>query len=346
MQVAGAPKRGSTRGRACERRDFGSQLWTRSIGVDSLGEGRILAVRAPGARKLVYLPALMKIIDAFSAARRSYSFEFFPPKDEAGLERLFQTISELQPYEPTYVSVTYGAGGSTRKLTVDLVRRIKAETGIEAMAHLTCVGAAREQIADVCDQLVASGIRNVLPLRGDPPKGLDCFVRPEGGFAHAAELIAYLRSHYDFCLAAACYPEKHPEAPDLDTDLRHLKSKVDAGADFLITQLFFDNRDYFGFVERVRALGIDKPIIAGIMPITNLSQVKRFTAMCGAKIPAPLLARLEACDGDADRVRQVGVEHATEQCRELLARGAPGIHFYTLNRSPATVQILRALRDG
>jgi methylenetetrahydrofolate reductase (NADPH) len=286
----------------------------------------------------------MKIIDKLRRERPAFSFEFFPPKDEAGVEQLFQTVTELRPYAPTYVSVTWGAGGSSRRLTVELVRRIKQETGIEAMAHLTCVGSTQQDIADVLEQLRAAGIENVLPLRGDPPKGETKFVKTDGGFGNAAELVTFIRSGHDFCLGGACYPEKHQEAVDLETDLRHLKAKVDAGADFLVTQLFFDNKDYFAFVERARALGIDCPIVAGIWPITNLSQIQRITGMCGATIPAALLAKLEAARGDADAVRAIGVAHATEQCRELVARGVPGIHFYTLNRSHATVEILDALK--
>jgi methylenetetrahydrofolate reductase (NADPH) len=275
-----------------------------------------------------------------------FSFEFFPPKDQEGVERLFETIAELRPYAPAYVSVTYGAGGSTRRLTVELVQRIKRESGIEAMAHLTCVGATREEIAGVLDELATAAIENVIALRGDPPRGATSFVRTEGGFGYAAELIAFARARYDFCLAAACYPEKHQEASEADSDLRHLREKVDAGVDFLITQLFFDNRDYFSFVERARAIGVTVPIIPGIMPITNLAQIKRITSLSGGRIPAELLGRLEAVAADPDAVRAIGVDHATEQCRGLVAGGAPGVHFYTLNRSLATRHILDRLRKG
>ncbi len=285
----------------------------------------------------------MKIVDALLGPEPAFSFEFFPPKDDEGVSRLFETLAELRHYQPTYVSVTYGAGGSTRNLTVDLVRRIKAELGLEAMAHLTCVGASSDELAQVLDSLRAAGIENVLPLRGDPPRGESAFVRTEGGFGNASELCAFIRERFDFCLAGACYPEKHPEAPSAEIDLDHLKKKVDAGADFLITQLFFDNQDYFRFVERARSRGITVPIVAGIMPITNVAQVKRFTQMCGATIPQKLLSRLERDDEPA-AVRAVGVEHATEQCRELIRGGAPGVHFYTLNRSHATREILDNLR--
>lgn len=286
----------------------------------------------------------MKIIHKLKPGQPAFSFEFFPPKDEAGVEQLFSTVQDLSTYNPTYVSVTWGAGGSTQKLTIELVRRIKQETGIEAMAHLTCVGATSQDIASVLEQLRAAGIENVLPLRGDPRKGETKFVKTDGGFGNAGELVAFIRGSYDFCLAGACYPEKHPEALDLDTDLRHLKGKVDAGVDFLITQLFFDNADYFRFVERARALGITRPIVAGIWPITNLSQIQRITDLCGSRIPEPLLSKLKAASGDAEAVRSIGIAHATEQCRDLIARGAPGIHFYTLNRSHATVEILKALK--
>jgi len=286
----------------------------------------------------------MKIIDKLALQQPSFSFEFFPPKDEPGTEQLFRTVSELRRYEPSYVSVTWGAGGSTRRLTLDLVARIKAEAGIDAMAHLTCVGASRGDIAQILEQMQRTGIENVLPLRGDPPRGQTNFVRPENGFGHASELIEFIRSGHDFCLAAACYPEKHPEASDASSDLENLKRKVDAGVDFLITQLFFDTADYFSFVEKARAQGIRRPIIPGIMPITNFSQVQRLSAMCGARIPADLAVELEAANDDGARIRAIGVRHATEQCRALLEGGAPGIHFYTLNRSTATVQILEALR--
>lgn len=288
----------------------------------------------------------MKIVDKLKGPEPAFSFEFFPPKDDEGVERLFETISELRPYSPAYVSVTYGAGGSTRDLTVDLVRRIQNELGIDAMAHLTCVGATAEQLGQVLFQLKSAGIQNVLPLRGDAPKGESTFVATDGGFSYASELVTYCKERFDFCLAGACYPEVHPDAPDASTDLDNLKRKVDAGAEFLITQLFFDTADYLRFVERARAGGISVPIIAGIMPITNVAQIKRFTQMCGARIPQALLNRLEPIQEDRSAVRQIGVEHATSQCAELLVQGAPGVHFYTLNRSLATREILDNLRAG
>ena len=287
----------------------------------------------------------MKIIDILNTGRRTVSFEFFPPKDDAGFDDLFKTIASLKPLEPSYVSVTYGAGGSTRRKTVDLVKKIKHEIGIEAMAHLTCVGAGREEIAGVLDELEAGGIENVLPLRGDPPRGEERFVKHEDGFAYASELTEFIRPRYSFCLAGACYPEAHPEAPDAATDLDNLQRKVDAGVDFLITQLFFSNDDFLRFRDSTAARGITIPILAGIMPIRSLKQVKRFTNMCGATIPADLLTKMEAVEDDLEAVRQLGTYHAAEQCAELLEAGVAGLHFYTLNRSTATRAIYQQIKS-
>jgi methylenetetrahydrofolate reductase (NADPH) len=286
----------------------------------------------------------MKIIDLLGRGAPAFSFEFFPPKGEAGMAVLFETLADLRDYRPSYVSVTYGAGGSTRELTVELVRRIKHELGMEAMAHLTCVGATQAEIGQVLDSLRAAGIDNVIALRGDPPKGETEFQRTAGGFAHASELVTFVRQNYGFCIAGACYPESHPEAVSAEQDLAALKVKVDSGAQFLITQLFFEADAYFRFVERARQVGITVPIVAGIMPITNVAQIKRFTSMCGASIPAELLAELELHENDQKKVREIGVRSAVELCTKLLLGGVPGIHFYTLNRSHATREILDALR--
>ena len=213
------------------------------------------------------------------------------------------------------------------------------------MAHLSCTGHTRDEIAAILDQLAAAGVANVLPLRGDPPKG-EPFRPVPGGFAHAADLVAFIRERWGFCLAGACYPEVHPDAASAEEDLAHLQTKVGAGVSFLITQLFFDNADYFAFVAKARAAGITLPIVPGIMPIVDVAGVKRMTAMCGARLPEELGGKLAAADGDPDAVLAVGIEHAIAQCRDLLRRGAPGVHFYTLNRSPATRQILSALRAG
>lgn len=286
----------------------------------------------------------MRIRDLLATDRPSFSFEFFPPKTPAGVETLFATIAELQSLAPTFVSVTYGAGGSTRDLTIDLVGRIKRETGLEPMAHLTCVGHDRGEIATVLQRLADRGIENIMALRGDPPKGATEFIRPEGGFGYAAELIGFIRETADFCLGAACYPEVHPECQDRDQDLRNLVAKVQAGPDFLVTQLFFDNDHYFDFVDRAHAAGITLKIIPGIMPVTNVAQLERFTSMCGAVIPDRLRARLAEC-ADEEAVIATGIEYATEQCHDLLRRGAPGLHFYTLNRSTSTTAIMRNLSE-
>jgi len=286
----------------------------------------------------------MKIKAILEKVRPSFSFEFFPPKDTEGFDKLFTTITQLKPCQPTYVSVTFGAGGSTRTKTIDLVGRIKNEIGLESMAHLTCVGSDQEYIADILDTLQAQGIQNILALRGDPPQGQEEFEKPENGFSYANELVAFIRANYDFCIGVAGHPEGHMECPNKKEDLDHLKRKVDAGADFIVTQLFFDNRFYFDFIDRAQNLGIQVPIIPGIMPILNVKQVQRFTKMCGSTIPAWLMERLEAVQDDPETVRQLGIDHATEQCEHLLQEGAPGIHFYTLNRSKATLKILESLK--
>lgn len=287
----------------------------------------------------------MRIAALFQRPEPVFSFEFFPPKTPQGVQNLYRTIEQLRDLQPAFVSVTYGAGGSTRELTLDLVSRIKSEIGLEAMAHLTCVGSGREHLRAVLDELRRRGIENVLALRGDPPRDQPEFVPAPDGFRYASELVSFIRDNaYDFCLGGAGYPERHVECADADSDLRNLAAKVAAGLDFVITQLFFDNRDYFAFVERARQAGIAVPIVAGIMPITNLAQIERFTRMCGAGIPADLMGRLEAVRDDEEAVRRIGIEHATEQCHGLIAGGAPGIHFYTLNQSPATQAILRSLR--
>jgi methylenetetrahydrofolate reductase (NADPH) len=286
----------------------------------------------------------MRIAEAFSTGRPLFSFEFFPPKTEEGVESLFRNAADLAQLEPSFVSVTYGAGGSTRSLTLDLVTRIKRELGLETMAHLTCVGHSAGEVEEILDDLHGRGIENVLPLRGDPPRGQDQFERPVDGFGQAQELVRFIRPRYDFCLGGACYPEKHPEAPDSDTDLLHLKEKVDSGVDFLLTQLFFDADDYFAFVERARSAGIDLPIVPGVMPVTNVSQIQRFTSMCGARIPERLHQRLGEVQDDDRAVVAAGIDWATEQCERLLRGGAPGIHFYTLNRSQSARAVLENLR--
>jgi methylenetetrahydrofolate reductase (NADPH) len=287
----------------------------------------------------------MKIRYRLNPSNPCFSFEFFPPKTDEGTRALLKTLEELAPLEPGFVSVTYGAGGSTRDRTVDLVTQIKRNTGITAMAHLTCVGHDREELRTLLRRLSEAGVENVLALRGDPPAGTAAFVANEGGFHYASELVELIRSDdFNFCVGGACYPEGHVETVSREEDLANLKRKVDAGLDFVITQLFFDNAFYFDFVERAHRAGINVPIVPGIMPITNYEQLQRFTRMCGATVPMRLALQLERVKDQPEALMQLGVAHATVQCMELLARGVPGIHFYTLNKSPATRMIVGALR--
>ncbi|HSV15588.1 MAG TPA: methylenetetrahydrofolate reductase [NAD(P)H] [Tepidisphaeraceae bacterium] len=271
------------------------------------------------------------------------SFEFFPPKTDAGFQSLFQTIDDLKSIRPSYVSVTYGAGGSTREKTVNLVERIQRELGIRSMAHLTCVGHTATEIGSILNDIWKAGIRNVLALRGDPPAGQSQFIATEGGFANADALVKFVAERHPFCIGVAGYPEGHPQCLNKTRDLEHLKRKVDNGANFVVTQLFFDNEDFYRFRDAARAIGIKAPIVAGIMPITNVAQIKRFIGMCGAKIPNPLLLKLETVEADAEAVHAAGVEYAIQQCNDLIGNGVDGIHFYTLNKSKATVQICKSL---
>jgi methylenetetrahydrofolate reductase (NADPH) len=287
----------------------------------------------------------MRIDQILETTRPVYSFEFFPPKTDEGRRNLEDALGELKKDEPDYASVTYGAAGSTRERTVEVTKWIKEDLGLEAMAHLSCVGEPVERLREILDEIAAAGIDNVLALRGDPPRGETEWTPHPDGLEHSVDLIELIRSNYEFSVGATCFPEVHPEAADLDHDLRYLKRKVDAGATFLITQLFFDNEDYFRFVDSARDYGIDLPIIAGIMPITNFDQIKRFTNLCGATIPPALYEQLEARNAEGEEaVAELGVAYATLQCADLLSRGAPGIHFYTLNKSPATRAILSALK--
>jgi methylenetetrahydrofolate reductase (NADPH) len=289
----------------------------------------------------------MRIDKLFGLGLPTISFEFFPPKNEGGWAQLYQAIGELHSLKPSYVSVTYGAGGSTREKTVDLVSRIQNELKIRSMAHLTCVGHTAEEIGKILDDLWAEGIRNVLALRGDPQAGQTNFVPTAGGFSNADGLVNYIKtrpSGQDFCVGVAGYPEGHPQCLNLTRDMEHLKRKVDNGSNFVVTQLFFDNADFYRFRDQARSAGIKVPLVAGIMPILNVGQIKRFVSMCGSKIPHPLLTKLEGLEGDAEAVYQSGVDYAIGQCKDLLDNGCEGIHFYTLNRSKATVQIVKALK--
>ena len=282
----------------------------------------------------------MRIADLYARTEPVFSFEFFPPKTDAGYQSLYRTISELKRLDPGFVSVTCGAAGNTRKKTADLVARIQRDIGLTAMAHMVCTGTTRDELEVTLASMRDDGVENVLALRGDPPRDQPDWRPVEGGFAHANELAAFLRERFDFCIGGACYPEKHPESPSPEADLERLVGKVAAGAEFLITQLFFDDADYWSFVGRARDAGIEVPIVPGIMPVISHANLQRMaTLSAGTRIPEALEAGLAEAGDDPERALDVGVDWATEQSRELLERGAPGIHFYTLNRSPATRRV-------
>ncbi len=285
----------------------------------------------------------MRIDQLLGRGKPTLSFEFFPPKTDAGFTNLFATVEALRPLHPSYVSVTYGAGGSTRQKTVSLVERIQNQIDLRAMAHLTCVGHTSTELGEIVDELWNKGVRNILALRGDPPAGQSTFTTVDGGFGYAGELVKHIASRHDFCIGVAGYPEGHPQCLNRTRDLEHLKAKIEAGAQFIVTQLFFDNGKFYRFRDEARAMGIDVPIVAGIMPITNVGQIKRFVSMCGAKLPQRLLLKLEAVEHDPEAVLRVGIEYAINQCRDLLFNDTAGLHFYTLNKSQATVDICRAL---
>ncbi|MCC6543527.1 MAG: methylenetetrahydrofolate reductase [NAD(P)H] [Nitrospirae bacterium] len=285
----------------------------------------------------------MKISNLLQSKSPVFSLEFFPPKNPDGERKLYDTIRNLRHLNPAFVSVTYGAGGSTREKTVDLVIRIKHELGIEPMAHLTCVNSSETEINTILTRLQERGIDNILALRGDIPGQEGHDIRNEA-FHHANELIGHIRKNYDFCLGAAAFPEGHKESMTLQEDTSCMKMKAEAGADFFITQLFFDNQYYFKLIERTQQAGLNLPIIPGIMPITSIDQIERFTSLCGATIPDDLITQLESVKENPAAVMDIGVRHAADQCRDLLKNGVPGIHFYTLNRSPATIAILKELQ--
>ena len=271
---------------------------------------------------------------------RPVSFEFFPPRNAEGIPAVLETLDELKVYCPDFVSVTYGAGGSTRAFTEEITFEAKRTAGVEVMAHLTCVGQTKEEIHGVLERLEAEGVENIIALRGDPPQGTTEFVPMEGGFDHATDLLQHIKSNFKFGVAAACYPEGHTESVDLDADLKYVKMKVDNGADFLVTQLFYDNRHYYDFLERARAEGIDMPIIPGILPVLNSAQVRRFTTLSGSEIPPDLDTLLDKYAENDDSARDMGVEYATAQVRDLWDAGVPGVHFYVLNRNYSVSRIL------
>jgi methylenetetrahydrofolate reductase (NADPH) len=287
----------------------------------------------------------MKIDEILASSRPVFSVEFFPPKTEEGRATLFETVDVLRKLGPSFFSVTYGAGGATREGTVEITREIRDEHGVEAMAHLSCVGESREALREIVDEVADAGIENILALRGDPPRGRADFEQPEGGLGSAADLTAMIsETHPELAIGGACFPEVHPEAPDMEADIAYLKTKVDNGASFLITQLFYDNQSYFDFVPAARAAGIEVPIIPGIMPMTGYQQIARIAELCEARIPDRLSDAMEAADGNEQAEFGIGVAYAAQQCAELLREGAPGIHFYALNRWPATRAILAALQ--
>ena len=286
----------------------------------------------------------MRIDQIIAARNPTFSIEFFPPKTAEATDELFETARELRALEPDFVSVTYGAGGSTRDGTVEITNALQHEIGFETMAHLSCVGETTAGLSTTLDRIAAAGIENVFALRGDPPRGQGDFVQPEGGLGSAAELAAFVAAGWDFGIGGTCFPEVHPEATDLDSDLHYLKTKVDAGAEFLITQLFFDNQVYFDFVNAARERGIEVPILAGVIPVTSFAQTKRICDLCDATIPPALEAAFTAAGSEPEREFELGVAYAAQQCAELLIAGAPGIHFYALNRAPATRAVLGALK--
>jgi len=286
----------------------------------------------------------MKIKELFAQKKRVLSFELFPPKRDGNLEALFQTVETLKQLRPDYISVTYGAGGSTRDMTYDIALRLK-ETGILPLVHFTCVGHSRSEIKQLLDQLKTAGIENLLALRGDPPKGETAFVPPPDGFRYADQLIRFIRSEgYDFGLGVAGYPEGHPEAPSKDEDIQNLKRKIQSGGDFVVTQLFFDNDDYFQYVNRLRAIGVTTPVQPGIWLLTDYVQIEKICHLSGGKYPAALKEKIEPVKNDKEKVTQAGIEYAADQCAELLRGGAPGIHFYVMNKSHAVQQVLEQLR--
>jgi methylenetetrahydrofolate reductase (NADPH) len=286
----------------------------------------------------------MRIDELLAGPEPVFSFEFFPPKTEQGEQNLYAALAELRTLEPSFVSVTYGAGGSTRAKTIEIVKRIKDDYGLEAMAHFTCVGATVPELRATLDEMRAAGIDNVLALRGDPPAGQEDWVKTEGGLEYSRELVDLIKADYPFAVGAACFPETHIHAVSPEADIAYLAEKAAGGVDFLITQLFFDNALYFDFVERARTAGVQAPIVPGILPITQIGQLERMTTMCGASIPEGLRRELRAREDQPEAVIDFGVAYATLQCAELLEAGVPGIHFYTLNRSPATRAILGALK--
>lgn len=275
------------------------------------------------------------------------SVEFFPPKSEESIDPLVRAAERISTRRPDFVSVTYGAGGSTRDLSATVSRRMKDEVGLQVMPHLTCVGSTKEELGDIVDAFHSEGYRNIMALRGDPPQGQENFQVTDGGFRYASDLVEFIKDrHPDICLGIAGYPEKHPEASSLDADLDALKIKADAGGSFITTQLFFENAAFFNYVDRVRSRGIDLPIIPGIMPVLALKQIKRITQLCQSELPQSLESALSKVESDPEAVRRVGVDWAVRQVEELLEKGAPGVHIYALNKAKSAIEIIDAARGS
>ncbi|HET6882958.1 MAG TPA: methylenetetrahydrofolate reductase [NAD(P)H] [Pirellulales bacterium] len=286
----------------------------------------------------------MSLREAYGPGKFGLSFELFPPKTEAGETELFQHLLELMSFEPSYVTCTYGAGGSNRHKTLDIVERVHEQFGCPVASHLTCVGCTAAELRSYLREAAARGVDNIVALRGDPPKGQVQFQAVDGGFRYAVDLVELIHREFpQFSIAVAGYPETHQEAISAQADLENLKRKVDAGADVVITQLFYSNDDFCRFRDACDRLGIGVPIVPGVLPVTNLAQIKRITSLCGAKLPARFQSALEACASDADAQFEIGVDFATEQVQQLIDADVPGIHFYVLNKSPATTRVLRAV---
>jgi methylenetetrahydrofolate reductase (NADPH) len=292
----------------------------------------------------------MKIKEIYKNPETVISFEIFPPKSKdpseinKKIEELFEELHCLSVYNPAFISVTYGAGGSTRETTFDLVIKIQEVLKIQPMPHFTCVGSTRENIFEYIKKIEETGIENILALRGDPPKGEEKFQKPKDGFGFANELVCFIREHTKLGISVAGYPECHQECYSIDKDIDNLKRKIDCGADAVITQLFYDNEYFFNFVEKARLKGINVPIIPGILPVTGYNQIEKIVSMSNCKLPDEFKKQLEDNKDNAESIKQIGIEFAVSQCRELLHKGAPGIHFYTLNKSQAVISVLEELK--
>ena len=287
----------------------------------------------------------MKITDIFQKQIRTFSFEFFPPKDEISAVDFGINVGRLIKMNPDFVSVTYGAGGSTQERTFTLVDYLQNKIGLTTVAHYTCVDASKQKVQKDLEYLSSINIENLMLLRGDPPKESVKFVTHPNGFSYAFELVQFAKTIACFAIGGGCYPEKHPEAENSETDIQNLKKKIDAGADYLLTQLFFNNTHYFNFIDKLRGLNINNRVIPGIIPLTNYNQIQRFTRMSGTVVPLELLELVEKYKNSSSKIYQIGIDYAIAQCDELLAKGAPGIHFYTLNKSRAAIEIFETIKQ-